>query len=102
MRALSNPHSTARALAISHVINDNSGQCLALPGGSKVAGERTIQWPCGTWNDHYWTLRIAPNATFQIVNHNSGQCLALPGGSKVAGERPIQWPCGTWADHYWR
>ncbi|GGV01633.1 RICIN domain-containing protein [Kitasatospora aureofaciens] len=88
-----------------HIINDNSGQCLAVPGGSTAQGTGLIQWPCGTWNDHYWSANYQFNAYnfnwYHVVNYNSGQCLAVPGASTTAGTQVIQWPCGTWADHYW-
>ncbi|WP_370417978.1 RICIN domain-containing protein [Streptomyces sp. QH1-20] len=80
--------------------NLNSGQCLAVPGASTNPGTQVIQWPCGTWKDHYWGVEYTNRGT-RLVNWNSGQCLAIPGASRVQGEKAIQWPCGTWADHYW-
>jgi hypothetical protein len=84
-----------------HIINYNSGQCLAVPGASTIAGTQVIQWPCGTWHDHYWRFEYEPNGSARIINYNSGQCLAVPGASTTAGEKVIQWPCGPWADHFW-
>ncbi|MEU9075514.1 RICIN domain-containing protein [Kitasatospora sp. NPDC048538] len=85
-----------------HVVNYNSGQCLAVPGASTTAGTQVIQWPCGTWNDHYWAFGVdTGNGKLHIINYNSGQCLAVPGASTADGAQVIQWPCGTWADHYW-
>ncbi|MEV8099095.1 RICIN domain-containing protein [Kitasatospora sp. NPDC085879] len=84
-----------------HVQNYNSQQCLAVPGASTTAGTQVIQWPCGTWSDHYWAFVLDSTNRLHIVNHNSGQCLAVPGASTTAGEKIIQWPCGTWNDHYW-
>ncbi|GAA0445057.1 RICIN domain-containing protein [Streptomyces stramineus] len=82
------------------VRNLNSGQCLAVPGASKTEGTQVIQWPCGTWADHYWGIDYTSGGK-RLVNWNSGQCLAIPGASRAQGEKAIQWPCGTWADHYW-
>jgi hypothetical protein len=88
-----------------HIINDNSGQCLAVPGGSTANGTGLIQWPCGSWNDHYWSAYYQFNAYnfnwYHVVNYNSGQCLAVPGASTANGTQVIQWPCGNYADHYW-
>jgi hypothetical protein len=81
------------------VANAN-GQCAAVPAASTVPGERVIQWPCGNWRDHYWTMDINRD-TFQIITANSGQCMAIPGGSTRPGERVIQWPCGNHRDHFW-
>ncbi|GAA3038598.1 hypothetical protein GCM10020229_57310 [Kitasatospora albolonga] len=91
--------------AYDHIINNNSNQCLAVPGGSTADGTGLIQWPCGTWNDHYWTANYKFTESgyywYQVVNYNSGKCLAVPGASTTAGTQVIQWPCGTWRDHYW-
>lgn len=94
----------AAAAAASHVVNQGSNKCLAVPGGSTAKGTGLIQWPCGTWRDHYWTAEpwsINGAVYYRFVNANSGQCLAVPGGSTKAGTQVIQWPCGTWADHFW-
>ncbi|MFH8383864.1 RICIN domain-containing protein [Kitasatospora sp. NPDC018058] len=91
--------------AYDHIINDNGNQCLAVPGGSTAQGTGLIQWPCGTWNDHYWTANWQFSANdfnwYHVVDYNSGQCLAVPGAGTSAGAHVIQWPCGTWPDHYW-
>ncbi|MFF4160664.1 RICIN domain-containing protein [Streptomyces sp. NPDC001678] len=89
----------------SWVRNANSGQCLAVPGGSTENGKGLIQWGCGTWNDHYWYFERAFSSGdlvyYRVRNLNSGQCLAVPGASTTAGTQVIQWPCSTWPDHYW-
>ncbi|MEU3353998.1 RICIN domain-containing protein [Streptomyces sp. NPDC037389] len=82
--------------------NENSGQCLAVPGASTTAGTQVIQWPCGTQPDHYWGIEFTSNGK-RLVNWNSKQCLAVPGASTVQGEKVVQWPCSsTLPDHYWR
>ncbi|MDX3569048.1 RICIN domain-containing protein [Streptomyces sp. ID05-47C] len=94
----------AAAAAASQMVNANSRKCLAVPGGSTAAGTGLIQWPCGTWADHFWTAEpwsINGAVYYRFVNANSGQCLALPGGSTKDGAQVIQWPCGTWGDHFW-
>ncbi|MER6914512.1 RICIN domain-containing protein [Streptomyces sp. NPDC000594] len=91
---------TSGGLQYVRIRNLNSGQCLAVPGGSTAAGTTVIQWPCGTWRDHYWGLRVSSSGT-QLVNYNSGQCLGIPGNDPNAGVRVFQWPCGPWPDHYW-
>ncbi|MCC3773729.1 RICIN domain-containing protein [Streptomyces sp. UNOB3_S3] len=88
------------AISYYRVHNLNSGQCLAVPGASTTAGTQVIQWPCGTWPDHYWGIEYTSNGK-RLVNWNSRQCLAIPGASTAQGEKVIQWPCGTWPDHYW-
>jgi hypothetical protein len=89
-----------------HITDDHSNQCLAVPGGSKNAGSRLIQWPCGSNADHYWSAYYqftdaAGIYWFHVVNYNSHQCLAVPGASTTANVQVIQWPCGNYPDHYW-
>src|SRR5687768_10047005 len=106
VKAAAHPAKDLRAAAAyGHIINNNSGQCLAVPGGSTVEGTGLIQWGCGTWRDHYWTLEpwtVNGVRHYRIINLNSGQCLAVPGASTVEGTQVIQWGCGTWPDHFWR
>ncbi|UQI44683.1 RICIN domain-containing protein [Streptomyces sp. HU2014] len=87
-------------VAYYQVVNDKSGQCLAVPGGGKEAGTQVIQWPCGDFKDHYWGAE-STNFGIRLRNWNSGQCLAVPGGSTTQGEKVIQWPCGNWHDQSW-
>ncbi|MEW2136279.1 RICIN domain-containing protein [Streptomyces sp. NPDC005409] len=92
---------TAGGIQYFQIMNANSGQCVALPGGSTEAGTQVIQWPCGDWKDHYWGAEFT-NQGVRLKNWNSGQCLSIPGGSGTEGERVIQWPCGGWLDQSWR
>jgi ricin-type beta-trefoil lectin protein len=79
-----------------------SGMCMAVDSSTLNWGPHIIQWPCGTWADHYWRFVPAGGEIFQIVNRNSGLCLAVDSSSMSIGASIIQWPCGTWADHFWR
>lgn len=82
------------------LVNDQSNQCLGVPGASTEAGVQVIQWPCGEFADHFWGF-YPTSKGFQIVNWNSRQCLGIPGASTAEGAAVIQWPCGDYADHYW-
>ncbi|GAA2933630.1 hypothetical protein GCM10020221_31720 [Streptomyces thioluteus] len=88
------------AISYYRVRNDNSGQCLAVPGASTTAGTQVVQWPCGTQPDHYWGVEYTANGK-RLVNWNSRQCLAVPGASTAQGDKVVQWPCNTLPDHYW-
>ncbi|MFD9733803.1 RICIN domain-containing protein [Umezawaea sp. NPDC059074] len=95
----------AVAAAFGHIVNDNSGKCLAVPGGSTAAGTGLIQWTCGSFRDHQWGLEawnVDGVRHYRVINLNSTQCLAVPGNSGEAGIQVIQWPCGTFPDHFWR
>ncbi|WP_186762718.1 RICIN domain-containing protein [Lentzea tibetensis] len=95
----------ASAQAYGHIINNNSGMCLAVPGGSTQEGLGLIQWGCGGWEDHYWQLEpwdVNGVRHYQIRNARSQQCLAVPGNSQERGVQVIQWGCGQFPDHFWR
>lgn len=103
----SNARDKAAGTSYTHVINNNSGKCMAVPGGNTNAGSNLIQWDCGNYADHYWNFvnDYDDNNGYEwdhVVNSHSGQCLAVPGGSTAAGTKVIQWPCGNYADHLWR
>jgi hypothetical protein len=38
------------------LINVNSGQCLAMPQSSAVAGRQAVQWPCNDNSDQLWVF----------------------------------------------
>lgn len=50
--------------AFLHFVNWNSGQCLAVPNGSTAQGAGLIQWPCGSFHDHYWELQPQSNGYY--------------------------------------
>ncbi|MFH8791256.1 RICIN domain-containing protein [Streptomyces sp. NPDC017941] len=105
VRATPGPATDRAAALAAHIVNNGSGKCLAVPGGSKEKGTGLIQWGCGGWADHYWSVdpwTIDGVLHYRVINYNSQQCLAVPGGSKTPGTQVIQWPCGEWDDHFWR
>jgi Ricin-type beta-trefoil lectin domain-like len=85
-----------------HIRNAQSGMCMAVDGGTTTPGPYVIQWPCGSWSDHYWRIVDVGGGLYRIINHNSQLCLGVDGGSTAEGALLIQWPCGPWADHFWR
>ncbi|WP_158277937.1 RICIN domain-containing protein [Pseudosporangium ferrugineum] len=36
------------------MINYSTGMCIGVAGGSKLDNAAVIQWPCGSWADHWW------------------------------------------------
>jgi Ricin-type beta-trefoil lectin domain-like len=98
-----------RGVRWGHIVNRETGLCLAVRGGSHTSGVGLMEWPCGNWADHWWRIQPAMYAgsipAYHLVNmiaKPSGPlCAAIPGGTHAAGASVIQWPCGTWADHYW-
>ena len=76
-----------------HIVNVNSGMCLAVPGGSTAWNLQLIQWPCGSWNDHYWSLDNGTGTQGLMRNYNSSLCMAVGGASLTQGAPVIQWGC---------
>ncbi|MEU1421309.1 trypsin-like serine protease [Kitasatospora sp. NPDC005751] len=84
------------------IVNQNSRQCLAIPAGSTVPGETSVQWGCLGLADQQWSARPVPDTPYvEIVNANSHLCLSINGGSQVAGESAIQWECNGNTDQHW-
>ncbi|WP_338498838.1 RICIN domain-containing protein [Streptomyces sp. SJL17-4] len=84
--------------------------CLSVPGADRQPGVGLVQFDCGPWVDHWWTLEAwtyQGQRVYRIVSqnpsvNNTSQCVAIPGGSMQAGVQAIQWECGTWLDHFWK
>ena len=36
------------------MINEWTGMCIGVAGGSQLDNAAVIQWPCGSWADHWW------------------------------------------------
>lgn len=36
------------------MINAFTGMCIGVAGGSQLDNAAVIQWPCGSWADHWW------------------------------------------------
>ncbi|MDA5282306.1 RICIN domain-containing protein [Streptomyces sp. NPDC054904] len=89
------------------IVNDNSGQCLAVPGASTGSGTQVNQFTCGDHPDHFWRVEYrSVDATgrsrYRIVNGNSGQCLAVRDASTEAAAAVVQLPCDGRAAQEWR
>lgn len=82
--------------------NALSGMCMAVDSSTTTPGPYVIQWPCGTWRDHYWRVLNVGGGLYRIINYNSQLCLAIDASSHETNARVIQWPCGSWPDHFWR
>ncbi|MEV7871550.1 RICIN domain-containing protein [Streptomyces sp. NPDC088124] len=48
---------TADAADTNPVSNQATGQCLAVPGGSKDNGTQVIQWSCNSAADQKWSFK---------------------------------------------
>jgi galactose oxidase len=83
-------------------VDQNSGQCIGVTGGSLYAGAKIIQWPCYNAADQHWAVVSTGGDYSALVNFSSGMCLGVPGGSLALGTQLVQWYCNGAADQNWR
>ncbi|MET9315346.1 RICIN domain-containing protein [Kribbella sp. NPDC003505] len=90
--------------------NGRSGDCLAIPAGSRVNGTGAIQWTCLRdaygipvgLDDQRWYVQFdSVLGGYRIVNYVSFKCLAIPGGNTTPGTQAIQWDCANDPDQRW-
>jgi hypothetical protein len=82
------------------IVNQYSGKCLTVLGGSTDKGAAVVQYDCSTANyNGMWNFIRTTDPTpsggggFLIQNGTSGLCLNIAGGSTANGARLIQWTC---------
>jgi hypothetical protein len=81
------------------IVDQNSGRCLGVRGGSSERGAALIQWPCNPNNQHQrWQMRRSG----EIVNAFSGKCMGIGGGSTESGQAVVQWDCIGHPDQRWQ
>jgi hypothetical protein len=93
-------------MEVYEIVNQNSGDCLSVPGASTAQAVQINQYPCGGYPDQYWAVGEAfdfwtDESAQEIVNVNSGLCMSVPGASTAATAIVNQYPCGAYPDQYW-
>ncbi|MET9315348.1 RICIN domain-containing protein [Kribbella sp. NPDC003505] len=92
------------------ITNAHSGDCLAIPAGSRVDGTGAVQWTCGTnpfdgylgIDDQRWYVQHdSVVGGYRIRNFKSEKCLAIPNGNATPGVQAIQWTCANDPDQRW-
>ncbi|MGK3941453.1 RICIN domain-containing protein [Streptomyces caeruleatus] len=72
----------------------NSGQDVAVAGGSTTAGTPNIvQQPPGTAANGLWLPVRQSDGSYAFQNRNSGLCLDVYGAGATAGQQLDQWQC---------
>jgi Glycosyl hydrolase family 59/Ricin-type beta-trefoil lectin domain-like/Concanavalin A-like lectin/glucanases superfamily len=92
------------------LLNRNSGQALAVAGGSTSAGALIVQSPATVSTGQQWQL-TSTNGQVTLTNAASGLALDVPGASKTQGVQLDQatnsgganqhWTVGSTADGYY-
>jgi len=81
-----------------HIVNGNSGQCLAIGGGNAYPGATAIQWTCNGRAEQTWYV---DGHAWSPIYYNSELCIAIGGGSLVRGAKAILWPCNGGREQLW-
>jgi beta-glucanase (GH16 family) len=86
-----------------NVVNQYTGKCLDVAGGSTADGVKIQQWACNGATSEQWSLVATGNGAYQLVSRVSGKCADLAGWSSADGAFVNQWGCGAnQANQQWR
>ncbi|QEO15457.1 cellulase family glycosylhydrolase [Agromyces intestinalis] len=77
------------------IVNQNSGKCLDVVGGSTENGAEVIQYTCGSGANQRWTLTDRGNGYYNIVSAQSGKCLDVTSASTADGATIKMYTCGN-------
>ncbi|WP_381560761.1 RICIN domain-containing protein [Streptomyces eurythermus] len=98
---------TRVGLKLYYVVNERSGKCLSVKGGSSKNGTQIIQWPCkvGDIAELFAPLRVhdVPGTNFVLWNAKTGKYPQVDGASQANGAKVSQWKGQNGKHHfYWR
>jgi hypothetical protein len=83
------------------LVNANSGQAMAISGGSTAGGALVVQSAATGATSQQWTLQPVSGNVFTLHNAASGLCLDVPGNSTASGVQLDQWSCNGGANQQW-
>jgi Ricin-type beta-trefoil lectin domain-like len=81
-------------------MNQHSGLCLAVPGGSSHNGLQLIQWTCNGASDQYWNFSQKSKG-FLIGNKKTKKVVDIKGASKANNAPAIQWDWKAKTNQMW-
>ena len=80
----------------------NSGQCLAVLGGSTAAGASVVQQPAADAGSEFWRFEPVSVGTYRVVAEHSGMALAADAIGTANGTPVIQWSSVGGFNQEWR
>ncbi|MFD0599725.1 RICIN domain-containing protein [Catellatospora coxensis] len=88
----------------STAVNQNGGNCAALPNGDTANLVQLTQQVCNsaTYQRFTFTPVSGTSDTYTIATSTSGKCVDVNGASTADNATIIQWPCHTNANQRWR
>ncbi|MEU7282486.1 RICIN domain-containing protein [Streptomyces sp. NPDC045431] len=96
---------TRLSLKMYYVVNENSGQCLSVKGGSSSDGTPIIQWPCkaGDTAEYFVPLKVksSTGTWFVLWNAKTGKYPQVNGQSQENGAKVSQWKGQESKHFYW-
>ncbi|WP_318205712.1 RICIN domain-containing protein [Streptomyces sp. SCL15-4] len=98
---------TRVGLKLYYAVNERSGKCLSVKGGSSKNGTQIIQWPCrvGDIAELFAPLKVndVPGTNFVLWNAKTGKYPQVDGASQANGAKVSQWKGQSGKHHfYWR
>lgn len=84
------------------LINQNSGKCADIAGGSTANGAEVTQYTCGAGANQRWSLRDVGNGYYQFVSGLTGKCLDVIGASNADGAKVAQYTCSSGSNQQWQ
>jgi|HubBroStandDraft_4_1064222.scaffolds.fasta_scaffold51725_4 hypothetical protein len=80
------------------IINNNSGKCLDMTGGSDKDLTPAQQWGCNGKHQQYWKLIQDPNIGgfwVELKNNLTQKCISILDNSNHPGAAVVQWGCNS-------
>ncbi len=86
------------------LINDKTGKCLTVAGGTTSNNNHPIvQFDCDNHPSRRWRLTETRTDVFQIKNVKTGKCLTIAGGETPNNNHPsVQFNCDSHASRTWK
>ncbi|MFI5957577.1 RICIN domain-containing protein [Cryptosporangium sp. NPDC051539] len=80
-----------------HLIDEHTGWCMSVSGGSMAESAPITEWTCGTSAAYDWlpVNKVTSGGIdyYQLRNRNSSKCLNVPGSQTGNGVGLIQYTC---------
>lgn len=83
------------------LVNANSGQVMAVSGGSTSTGALITQAARTGAASQQWSLQLVSGNVFTLHNAASGLCLDVPNQTTTSGQQLDQWTCNGGANQQW-
>jgi len=77
------------------IVNNGSGLCLDVNGGSTANSAGIIQWNCNGAANQTFQLNLVSAKVYRLIATHSGKCVDVASASTADAARLIQFTCGS-------